>query len=175
MNLLSNLLWTLRTGSQNKSCSPVITALWDTFAGINRVWKPQTLNRTACPMYILTPGLFYPPGSFYPPLPCLYLVSEGLSLHLPSVFLLAHSRNPDNLIGTAFASKFRLRADCPVSHSHYYLPPLSLPWHLQQSDLPQNETFFFSVTTMALKLLSKPERSQHIWKPLYRHILHSLQ
>lgn len=44
---MSNWLWALRTGSQNKLCRSVIVPLWNMSAGINRGQKGSTVNQNS--------------------------------------------------------------------------------------------------------------------------------
>lgn len=74
MTLVSNWLWALRTGSQNKLCSSVIVPLWNMSAGINRGQKGSTVNQnsvsdTVTYIFLLldcfTPWLFLNPAFPY--------------------------------------------------------------------------------------------------------------
>lgn len=128
---MSNWLWALRTGSQNKLCRSVIVPLWNMSSGINRVEKAQQLTRTACliqwPTYSYSWIVLSPFSICFGILMLsLPMLSAGLDLPFqpptPPICLLIHSRKPNKLTGKAPA----LWAICQISFSPSFSQQLNI-------------------------------------------------
>lgn len=124
MNLLTNLLWTLGTGSQTHSA---VLSLQNTFTGINSWWlRGSNVNQNSVSDKYSHFKIILPPGFVL----CLFSQVSLYSCYrspssqqiFPFLFLPSFPAkwSLDDLSRKAAARHFGLWCNCPVSFSHSY-------------------------------------------------------